>query len=64
MIKLSRLNGEEFYINCDLIEFVEETPDTVIALQSGRKVVVLEGAQEVIARIIAYRRRLLHNFEE
>ena len=55
MISLSRLNGKEFYVNPDLIEFLEETPDTVITLTTGRKIVTLESAKTVIARIIEYR---------
>ena len=59
MIKLTRINGtEEFYINENKIEFLEETPDTVIALESGKKVVVLESIDIILERIAAYRARL------
>ncbi|HEY8391136.1 MAG TPA: flagellar FlbD family protein [Capillibacterium sp.] len=58
MIKVTRFNGEEFWINPHLIEFMEETPDTVISLVTGKKVVVKERAAEVTERIIAYRRKL------
>lgn len=37
MIKISRLNNTEFVLNCELIEFIEETPDTVITLTTGKK---------------------------
>lgn len=57
MIKVSRLNGKEFYINPDLIEFIEETPDTVVTLTTGKKVVVEENAQTMIERIVDYRLR-------
>jgi flagellar protein FlbD len=58
MIKLTRLNKQEFYLNCHQIEFIESTPDTVISLVSGRKVIVRESAECVIERIIEYRRKL------
>ena len=48
MIKVKRLNGKEFVINSDLIEFIEKTPDTVISLTTGKKVVVQESVDEVI----------------
>jgi flagellar protein FlbD len=59
MIKATRLNGKEFYINTDLIEFVESTPDTVITMTTGKKVVVQENVDEIINRIYDYKRRIL-----
>lgn len=59
LISVSRLNNEPFYVNPDAIEFIEETPDTVISLESGRKVVVAEPAEVIIARIVEYRRKIL-----
>lgn len=61
MILVSRINGEEFYINPDAIEFMEETPDTVISMASGRKVVVAERALDIKHSIIAYKRRYLRH---
>jgi len=58
MIKVTRLNGEVFYINHDLVEFVEETPDTVISMTTGRKVIVRETAEEVLRHILEYRRMI------
>ncbi|NLW57127.1 MAG: flagellar FlbD family protein [Firmicutes bacterium] len=58
MIKVTRLNGKKYWLNPHLIEFMEETPDTVVSLISGKKVVIKEQVEEVLARIIAYRRRL------
>ena len=55
MIMVSRLNGKTFYINEDLIEFIEETPDTVLTLTTGKKLVVEEGIQLIIDRIIEFR---------
>ncbi|MDR0293670.1 MAG: flagellar FlbD family protein [Oscillospiraceae bacterium] len=58
MVLVTRLNGKEFYVNPDLIEFLEETPDTVITLSDGRKLVVSENALLVIGRIVEYRRSI------
>lgn len=59
MIKLRRMNGKEFIINADLIELVEETPNTVIKLTTGNKYVVKESADEIIDKITCYKRRYL-----
>lgn len=61
MIRVTRLNQEEFYVNPDRIEFIEERPDTTISLESGRKILVLESAQEVIGRIVEYKRNIFAN---
>ena len=58
MILLTRLNQAPFYLNPDLIEHLEATPDTVITLTSGHRYVVREAAEEVVARVIGFRRRL------
>ena len=52
MILVTRINKvEQFYVNEEMIEFIEETPDTIISLESGKKIVVMESAHEVIGRI-------------
>ena len=56
MIKLTRLNQREVVINADMIEFVEETPDTLISLVSGKKVMVTEPVDLIINRVVEYRR--------
>ena len=58
MIRLTRLNNRPLVVNSDLIKFIENAPDTVITLVSGEKIVVLETSQEVINRIVEYRRQL------
>ena len=58
MIRLSRLNKEVFMVNCDLIEFIEETPDTVISMASGRKLVVNESTSEIKRLVIEYKRQI------
>ncbi|NPV92044.1 MAG: flagellar FlbD family protein [Firmicutes bacterium] len=57
MIKLSRLNRTELVLNAELIEIVEATPDTVITLSNGHRLVVRESIDEVIERVIDYQRK-------
>jgi flagellar protein FlbD len=59
MVQLTRLNNKPLMLNSDLIKFVEQAPDTVVTLITGEKVVVLEKAAEVLARIIEFRRAVL-----
>jgi flagellar protein FlbD len=59
MIQLTRLNHHPLWVNSDLLKFVENTPDTVITLASGEKIVVLEDVGTIVDRLIAFRRRLL-----
>ena len=56
MIRLTRINRVPLVLNSDLIEHVEATPDTVIALTTGQKLMVLESAEEVIQKVIEFRR--------
>jgi flagellar protein FlbD len=59
MIQLTRLNHVPLIVNADLIEHVEVTPDTVVALTTGQKFLVLESAEEVVERVIQFRRAIL-----
>jgi flagellar protein FlbD len=59
MIKLTRLNHVPLIVNSDLIEHVEVTPDTVVALTTGQKFMVLESAEEVIEKVIQFRKAIL-----
>jgi len=59
MIQLTRLNHKPLTVNSDLIKFVEQSPDTLVTLITGEKIVVLEQAAEVLARIIDFRRSVL-----
>lgn len=59
MIQLTRLNHVPLIVNSDLIEHVEVTPDTVIALTTGQKFLVLESAEDVVERVIQFRRAIL-----
>ena len=59
MIQLTRLNHVPLVLNSDLIEHIEVTPDTVVTLTTGQKIGVLESAEEVVERIIRFRRSLI-----
>jgi flagellar protein FlbD len=59
MIQLTRLNRRPLIVNSDLIKFVEKAPDTVLTLVSGEKIIVLESSQQVLEKIIAFRRDIL-----
>ncbi|HID11050.1 MAG TPA: endoflagellar protein [Candidatus Latescibacteria bacterium] len=58
MIVVTRLNGEPLVINSELIELVERTPDTVITLTTGRKLLVRESVEELIRRVLDYKRKI------
>lgn len=58
MIWLTRLNGKKFVLNCDLIKFVESTPDTVITLTEGEKFLVKEDVETVIQSTLEYRQKV------
>jgi flagellar protein FlbD len=59
MIYVTRLNHTSVVLNSDLIEYVETTPDTVISLTTGQKLMVRETAEEIVARVVQYRRSIL-----
>ncbi len=61
MIRITRLNHTPLILNSDLIEHIETTPDTVIALTSGQKYMVLETTEEIIERVVSFRKSLLQN---
>lgn len=56
MVKLTRLDRSRLVVNADLIEMIEATPDTLIVLTTGKKILVRESVEEVIERVIAYKR--------
>jgi len=59
MIRLTRLNRSSFVLNCELIESIESTPDTIISTINGKKLVVLETIEEIVERVIQYKRQIL-----
>ena len=58
MIEVTRINGSKVLINHDLIEIVEETPDTVVAFTTGRKLIIKEGRQEIKNLVKSYRKEI------
>lgn len=58
MIEVTRLRGAKIIINAELVECIEETPDTVITLTSGKKFVVSESGKEVVDLVINYKRKI------
>jgi flagellar protein FlbD len=58
MIQLTRLNNSKLTINSDLIKFVEQSPDTVITLLNGEKILVQEPLEEIVKRVVEFRRRV------
>jgi len=55
MISLHRLNKDEFILNSDLIETIESTPDTLITLTTGKKLIVRDGIGEAVEKIVKFR---------
>ncbi len=60
MIELTRLNDTKFILNADLIEIVEEVPDTVISLTTGKKVFVKETRYEVRDLVVRYKQEVFN----
>jgi flagellar protein FlbD len=58
MIQLTLLSGKGFWLNPHLIESMERNPDTTLALTDGKRIIVKEDADEVVRRILAYRRSI------
>jgi len=59
MIKLTRLNRVPLIVNADLIEHVEVTADTVVVLTNGQKFLVLESAEEIVDKVLQFRKEIL-----
>lgn len=64
MIQVTRLNNTKLVINADLIEIIEALPDTTITLTTGKKFVVKESIEEIIRRIISYKKAIYGVLEE
>jgi len=62
MIRLTRLNRAPMVLNSDLIEHIDVTPDTVITLTTGQILRVRESADEVVERIVLFRRRIFEHY--
>jgi len=59
MIQLTRLNNTRLAVNSDLIKYVEQAPDTVITLLNGEKLLVRETTEQIIERVLNFRRSML-----
>lgn len=59
MIELTRLNGQRFRVNCDLIKSSDASPDTVLTLVTGEKMVVTESPAQIAEAIVSYRAEVL-----
>jgi len=59
VIYLTRLNGEKIMVNVDMLEMLEETPDTVVTLTTGKKFVVKESTRQIREQVIAFH-KLIH----
>jgi len=58
MIQVTRLDDRKIIVNADLIESIEETPDTLISFTTGRKLMVRESLEDILGRIIEYRKKV------
>lgn len=61
MVEVTKINGVKVLVNPDLIELVEETPDTVLTLTTGKKIIVKESRQEIKNLVILYRKDILQD---
>ena len=59
MIKLTQINGDEIVVNAELIETMERSHDTIITLTTTRRIRVQENIEEIIDKVVAYKRRIL-----
>lgn len=59
MIAVTRLDGRQVFINADLIESIEQTPDTIISFSSGHKLIVRNPPEDLAARVIEFRRAVM-----
>jgi flagellar protein FlbD len=62
MIRLTRLNGHVFVLNADMIQEIDATPDTIITLNNGQKLMIREPVDEVRQAVIAYKREIFQRF--
>jgi flagellar protein FlbD len=62
MIRVHRLDGSQFVLNAELIETIEATPDTVVRLLNGKVFVIKDTVDQVLSRIVAYKRALFEGF--
>jgi len=61
MIKVTTMDGNEMCLNCDLIESIAETPDTLITMSNGNHYIVLESARVLLGRIVGFRASVIRH---
>ena len=64
MIRLTRFDGTQFVLNCNIIQYVEATPDTIITLTTKEKVMVKESVDDVIEAVVEFQRRIFQGVLE
>lgn len=64
MIDVTRFNDTQFVLNAELIQTVEETPDTVITLTTGTKYIVKESCEEIKSKVLEYKRSIFNTLRE
>ena len=62
MIELTRLNEMKLVVNADIIETIEETPDTVVTLTTGKKIIVKENIEEIKLLVLHFKRNCFGEF--
>ncbi|MBN1576079.1 MAG: flagellar FlbD family protein [Chitinispirillaceae bacterium] len=63
MIALRRINGKEFVLNVDFIESIESTPDTIITLTSGKKILVRNSIEDIVRKTVKYKQLTNQSFK-
>ena len=64
MIEVTRFNKKKFILNCEHIETIEKTPDTVVTLVNGKRYVVSETVEDLLSKVVEYKRKLYNmNYE-
>lgn len=58
MIEVTKLNGDNYFINAETIDFIEELPDTTLTLASGKKVVVKDSVKDIVDKVIQYKQTI------
>lgn len=58
MVEVTRLNGENYYLNPHQIEYIELNPDTTLIMLSGKRLIILEDYKTLYKRIVNYRRQI------
>lgn len=64
MIEVTKLNDKKVVINCELIEYIEANPDTVISLTTGNKFVVKESVEDTVKKVVEFKRKIFINTKE